>query len=137
MKITLSSLSLAAFVAAVAPLSAASYTWDASGGTPLNDGGGTWNATGGTNWFDGTSYGAWGNSCPPRSARCLLNSAILNIPAKPRPFLPLAHTPGRFPWAQRPDPVHPSNEVAELRHPSSPWYSERLQKNVDASKSIG
>jgi autotransporter-associated beta strand protein len=41
---------------------AAPYTWDASGAAPLDDGGGSWNATGGTNWFDGTNYGAWGNT---------------------------------------------------------------------------
>jgi fibronectin-binding autotransporter adhesin len=41
---------------------AAPYTWDASGGSPLDDGSGSWNASGGTNWFDGTTYGAWGNT---------------------------------------------------------------------------
>ena len=41
---------------------AAPYTWDASGAAPLDDGGGSWNAAGGTNWFDGTNYGAWGNT---------------------------------------------------------------------------
>jgi len=46
----------------VAPASAANFTWDASGGAPQNDGAGAWNATGGTNWFDGSSYGAWGNT---------------------------------------------------------------------------
>lgn len=38
------------------------FTWDASGGSPLNDGAGAWNSTGGTNWFDGASFGAWGNT---------------------------------------------------------------------------
>ncbi|MEX1049153.1 MAG: autotransporter-associated beta strand repeat-containing protein [Akkermansiaceae bacterium] len=41
---------------------AAPYTWDASGASPLDDGGGSWNPTGGTNWFNGTGYGAWGNT---------------------------------------------------------------------------
>lgn len=41
---------------------AATLTWDASGGPPLNDGSGNWNATGGANWFDGSTYGPWGNS---------------------------------------------------------------------------
>ena len=40
---------------------AAPFTWDASGGAPLDDGSGSWNATGGTNWFNGATYGAWGN----------------------------------------------------------------------------
>ncbi|MEI6239928.1 MAG: autotransporter-associated beta strand repeat-containing protein [Planctomycetia bacterium] len=43
-------------------LLAAPFTWDASGGAPLDDGSGSWNATGGTNWFNGTTYGAWGNT---------------------------------------------------------------------------
>lgn len=38
------------------------FTWDASGGTPLDDGAGSWAATGGTNWYDGSNYGAWGNT---------------------------------------------------------------------------
>ena len=41
---------------------AANYTWDASGDAPLDDGSGTWSSTGGTNWFNGTTYGAWGNT---------------------------------------------------------------------------
>ncbi len=43
-------------------VSAANFTWDASGGAPLDDGAGTWDASGGSNWFDGSSYGAWGNT---------------------------------------------------------------------------
>jgi len=41
---------------------ATDYTWDASGGAPLDDGGGTWAASGGSNWYDGSAYGAWGNT---------------------------------------------------------------------------
>jgi len=39
---------------------AAPFTWS-TGTTALTDGSGNWNATGGTNWFNGTTYGAWGN----------------------------------------------------------------------------
>ena len=53
--------SLAAIVGAT-PAYAVNYTWDSSGGTPLDDGSGTWTSTGGTNWFNGTTYGAWGNT---------------------------------------------------------------------------
>lgn len=41
---------------------AAPFTWTSSGTSPLADGSGSWNATGGTNWFNGTTYGAWGNT---------------------------------------------------------------------------
>jgi autotransporter-associated beta strand protein len=48
---------------AVAPAAlAVNYTWDASGSAPLDDGGGTWTASGGSNWYDGSAYGAWGNT---------------------------------------------------------------------------
>lgn len=55
---------LVALITLITGLSAAGapYTWDASGGGALDDGAGNWNATGGTNWFDGTSFGAWGNT---------------------------------------------------------------------------
>lgn len=43
-------------------LHAAPFTWDASGGGPLDDGPGNWDPTGGTNWFNGSTYGAWGNT---------------------------------------------------------------------------
>ena len=48
--------------------SGSSYTWDADGAAPLNDGGGTWASTGGNNWFDGSSYGAWGNTTADTAA---------------------------------------------------------------------
>jgi autotransporter-associated beta strand protein len=41
---------------------AAPFTWTSSGTSPLADGSGSWNATGGTNWFNGSAYGAWGNT---------------------------------------------------------------------------
>lgn len=44
------------------PSEAAPFTWTSSGTSPLADGSGSWNATGGTNWFNGTTYGAWGNT---------------------------------------------------------------------------
>ena len=46
---------------------AVDYTWDASGGAPADDGSGNWDATGGTNWFDGSTYGAWGNTTSDRA----------------------------------------------------------------------
>ncbi len=46
----------------ISPAHAANYTWDASGSDPLDDGAGTWASSGGTNWFNGTTYGAWGNT---------------------------------------------------------------------------
>lgn len=50
------------FVPMTPSASAATFTWDASGGAPLNDGAGTWNSSGGTNWFNGSTFGAWGNT---------------------------------------------------------------------------
>ena len=41
---------------------AAPFTWTSTGTSPLTDGAGSWNATGGTNWFDGATYGGWGNT---------------------------------------------------------------------------
>ncbi|MBN8460059.1 MAG: autotransporter-associated beta strand repeat-containing protein [Verrucomicrobia bacterium] len=55
-------LAAAAIVFGVGLARAASYSWDASGSGPLDDGGGTWTSSGGTNWYNGTTYGAWGNT---------------------------------------------------------------------------
>jgi fibronectin-binding autotransporter adhesin len=55
-------LAVAAAFTHAAAANAAPFTWTSSGTSPLEDGGGDWNATGGTNWFDGTNYGAWGNT---------------------------------------------------------------------------
>lgn len=45
----------------VAMATAAPFTWTSTGTSPLTDGAGTWN-TAGTNWFNGTTYGVWGNT---------------------------------------------------------------------------
>lgn len=58
---------------------AASYTWDADGTAPLSDGAGSWNATGGTNWWDGSAFGAWGNTTADEAVFGSANGAAATI----------------------------------------------------------
>ncbi len=71
------------------------YTWDADGVAPLNDGAGSWVSSGGSNWFNGVTYGPWGNTVTnvavvgvsngaagtiTQSGTITLNGLIINAP---------------------------------------------------------